>query len=37
VTRAKELLGFQAKTSLAEGLEKTVAWYLATRKAAAAA
>jgi GDP-L-fucose synthase len=37
VTRAKELLGFQAKTNLAAGLEKTVAWYLASRKAASAA
>jgi GDP-L-fucose synthase len=33
VTRAKELLGFTAKTSLAEGLEKTVNWYLAARPA----
>ncbi len=37
VTRAKELLGFEAKTSLAAGLEKTIAWYLASRKTAAAA
>jgi GDP-L-fucose synthase len=37
VTRAKQLLGFQAKTSLAAGLEKTVAWYLASRKSTAAA
>ena len=27
VTRAKELLGFTAKTTLAAGLEKTIAWY----------
>jgi GDP-L-fucose synthase len=32
VTRARELLGFEATTSLADGLEKTVAWYLAARK-----
>ena len=37
VTRAKELLGFEAKTSLEVGLEKTIAWYLATRRASAAA
>jgi GDP-L-fucose synthase len=37
VTRAKQLLGFEAKTSLAAGLEKTIAWYLASRKATAAA
>ena len=37
VTRAKELLGFEAKTTLAAGLEKTINWYLASRKAAAAA
>ena len=28
VTRARERFGFVAKTSLAEGLEQTVAWYL---------
>jgi GDP-L-fucose synthase len=27
VTRAAELIGFQASTSLEEGLERTVAWY----------
>jgi GDP-L-fucose synthase len=27
VTRAKELFGFEAKTSLREGLERTIAWY----------
>ncbi|HEV3385943.1 MAG TPA: GDP-L-fucose synthase [Gemmata sp.] len=32
VSRAKELLGFTAKTSLPAGMEKTVAWYLAARK-----
>lgn len=37
VTRAKELLGFEAKTSLARGLEKTVEWYLASRRVVAAA
>jgi GDP-L-fucose synthase len=37
VTRAKQLLGFEAKTTLAAGLEKTINWYLAARKAASAA
>ncbi|WP_439627890.1 GDP-L-fucose synthase family protein [Gemmata sp.] len=37
VTRAKELFGFEARTSLAQGLEKTINWYLASRRAAAAA
>jgi GDP-L-fucose synthase len=32
VTRARELLGFEATTSLSDGLEKTVAWYLSARK-----
>jgi GDP-L-fucose synthase len=32
VTRARELLGFEATTSLSDGLEKTVAWYLAARR-----
>ena len=32
VTRAKELLGFEATTSLAEGLDRTIDWYLASRK-----
>jgi GDP-L-fucose synthase len=27
VSRARELFGFEARTSLREGLEKTVAWY----------
>jgi GDP-L-fucose synthase len=27
VTRARELLDFEANTSLAEGLDKTIAWY----------
>jgi len=34
VTRARELLGFTAKTSLAAGLEKTIAWYQAARRSA---
>jgi GDP-L-fucose synthase len=37
VTRARELLGFQAKTTLAVGLEKTIQWYLKSRAAVAAA
>jgi GDP-L-fucose synthase len=37
VTRAKQLLGFESKTTLAAGLEKTINWYLASRKVAAAA
>jgi len=28
VTRAKKLLGFEAKTTLIDGLEKTVRWYV---------
>jgi GDP-L-fucose synthase len=36
VTRAKELLGFEATTSLAEGLDCTIDWYLASRKRPAA-
>ncbi len=31
VTRARELLDFEARTSLDEGLERTVAWYVASR------
>jgi GDP-L-fucose synthase len=31
VTRARELFGFEAKQPLREGLEKTVAWFLANR------
>ena len=31
VTRAKQRFGFVAKTSFADGLEQTVAWYLAHR------
>jgi nucleoside-diphosphate-sugar epimerase len=27
LTRARELLGFQARTSLRDGLAKTIAWY----------
>jgi GDP-L-fucose synthase len=37
VTRARELLGFQAKTTLAVGLEKTIQWYLKSRAAVTAA
>ncbi len=33
VTRAKDLLGFTAKTSLSAGMEKTVAWYVAAKQA----
>jgi GDP-L-fucose synthase len=32
VTRAKQLLGFEATTPLADGLEKTVAWYVAQKR-----
>jgi GDP-L-fucose synthase len=32
VMRAKRLLGFEATTSLAEGLDRTIAWYLASRR-----
>ena len=32
VTRARELLGFEATTPLAEGLQRTVAWYIASRR-----
>lgn len=31
VSRAKEVLGFEALTSLEEGLEKTIAWYKENR------
>ncbi|HEY5922155.1 MAG TPA: NAD-dependent epimerase/dehydratase family protein, partial [Kofleriaceae bacterium] len=34
VTRAKERFGFEARTTFAEGLQKTVAWYLDHREAA---
>ncbi len=33
VTRARELLGFEATTPMTEGLERTIAWYLAQRQA----
>ena len=36
VTRARELLGFTAKTTLATGMEKTIAWYLNARATAVA-
>jgi GDP-L-fucose synthase len=32
VTRARRLLGFEATTALAEGLDHTIAWYLANRE-----
>jgi GDP-L-fucose synthase len=35
-TRARELFGFEARTSLREGLERTVAWYRAQAPASAA-
>jgi GDP-L-fucose synthase len=31
VTRARELIGFEARTSFPDGLERTVAWYRASR------
>jgi GDP-L-fucose synthase len=34
VTRAKELLGFQASTSFSEGLDRTISWYLSAREKA---
>jgi GDP-L-fucose synthase len=37
VSRAYRELGFQAKMPLREGLERTLAWYLASRKATLAA
>jgi GDP-L-fucose synthase len=32
VTRAKQLLGFQAQMALDEGLKRTIAWYAAQKK-----
>jgi GDP-L-fucose synthase len=32
VTRARQLFGFEATTSLEQGLEKTIAWYLTTQQ-----
>jgi len=32
VSRARDVLGFEASTPLAEGLDKTIAWYLAQRQ-----
>lgn len=32
-SRARELFGFEARTSLREGIERTVAWYRASRPA----
>jgi GDP-L-fucose synthase len=37
VTRARELLGWQARVTLEEGLERTIAWYLKSRSEARAA
>jgi GDP-L-fucose synthase len=37
VTRAKKLLGWQARVTLPEGLERTVAWYQQSHSAAKAA
>jgi GDP-L-fucose synthase len=37
VTRARQLLGFEAAVTLADGLERTVTWYVAVRQAAATA
>jgi GDP-L-fucose synthase len=34
-SRARELFGFEARTPLREGLERTVAWYRASRSTAA--
>lgn len=34
MTRAKEMLGFEAKTSLREGIKETMQWYLANRDVA---
>ena len=36
VTRAKELLGFEAKTTLEDGLRKTIDWYVDHREEAEA-
>ena len=36
VTRARELLGFKTEVSLAEGLERTIAWYARHRRQAVA-
>ena len=36
-TKARELLGFEAKVSLTEGLERTIAWHHDVRLVAAAA
>ncbi len=35
-SRAEELFGFRARTSLREGIERTVAWYRAAAPAHAA-
>ncbi len=31
VSRAKEVLGFEAQTNLEDGLKKTMAWYMNNR------
>jgi nucleoside-diphosphate-sugar epimerase len=36
VTRARQLLGFEAAVSLDEGLDRTIAWYEASRTSAPA-
>src|SRR5262249_21365127 len=36
VSRAKRLLGFQASTSLSDGLDRTIRWYQESRIQAAA-
>jgi GDP-L-fucose synthase len=36
-SRAKELFGFEARTSLREGLERTIAWYRAAAPQASSA
>ena len=36
ISRAKELLGWEATTGLAEGLELTIQWFLANRNPAPA-
>jgi GDP-L-fucose synthase len=37
VSRAEELFGFRARTSLREGLERTISWYRAQAPSATAA
>jgi GDP-L-fucose synthase len=33
ITRARALLGFEAKTSLEDGMRKTIDWYTTTKLA----